>query len=646
MRKKTVFGCLLCWIISCHFVAFSQPNPKERDTLQQKYDLAKTDSARIMILTEFAWLYRKFDKPKALNYCEQAAQLAEKINFVEGIGFANMAVGNVYNYHTEHNVAIIFYKKAIPYFQKIQYEEVKNHRLGQLYYNLGEAYRASNLQQEAISSLNEATEFYKKANNKRNLPSIYIEIANIYESQKQYTESLRYADKALSETNRMKDTITFCNVMNDLNNVYLSLHTQTKNPLYLSKAKKNFYLVYQILVKTPKYDPNGIVLPTILTNLGDCLLREAKYDSASYFLNESNRLAIKIQYTWIQGYNAMYLGEIALNKQQIIVADVQFQKALLYQKKYGDSFTIELNLKMVKLETIKGNFEKALFYQQIYQKDYEKISNTEKNRAINEIQTRYETRQKETKIIDLQKDNIVKYQQLLGTIILAILSLALAITIFIVYRSQRKIFRQKEQLLNEENKKVILEKELEGKAKEKAILQNQLAENENQRMQEEIQLQSTIHTLQQEQLQIQIDFKQRELTTNVMQLEKKNGLLVQLKKQLQEIENKPDEIMSTIRKFNKLIDSSLDIEEDIDKFTAHFENVHPQFFQNLHKHAVQLLSALDLKYCAYIRMHLSTKEIANLLGIEPKSVRMAQYRLKKKLQLSEDEDLKEFLNQL
>ncbi len=649
LKCRVYIGLLRAWFVVLLLpgtVLLAQPNPQEYKGLQQKYNTAQTDSARVMTLTELAWLYRKYDKAKSLNYCTQALQLAEKADYVEGIGFAKMATGNVYNYYSVYDSAIAAYKSSRIYFLDIPHIQVRNHRLGQLYYNLGQIYREMGMHDEAIHALNEAAVFYKKNQNQEDLPKIYIDIANIYDSHKQHKQALLYADQALQETRQLKDTATYCAVMNDLSSVYLSLHNQTKNPAYLAKAKANFYLTYRILQQNPTADPDERVLPTVLTNIGDCLLREASYDSAVYFLNESQRLVTRINYKWVKGYNYMYLGEIALKKGNLPAAAGYFQRALPYGSEYGDDFTLSLYPRLVRLYSIQGNHAQALHYQQLYQKSYEKILNEKKDRAINEIQTRYETREKETQIVDLQKDNARKRQQLIGSVMLAVLGVALSAAVFAVYRFRRKVFRQRERLLQDEKEKADLAKKVEQDAKEKALLQQQLVEQENQRIQEENQLQNTINALQQAQLQREIDFKQRELTASVMQLEKKNEWMIQLKTQLQQIEKHANGTAPQIREVYKVIDHSLNVEEDMDKFTVHFENVHPQFFQQLQNLTGQSLSALDLKYCAYLRMQLSTKEIANLLSIEPKSVRMAQYRLKKKLGLGENDDLKEFLNKL
>ncbi len=644
-RMNQAIGKVLffAFIFGNGLLLMAQPNPQEYRALQNKYKAARTDSARIFILTDMAWLYRKYDKAQALGFCTQALKQAEKIEYDEGIGFAKMAMGNVYNYHANYDSALSCYRYAIPYFEKISFETTRNHRLGQIYYNLAQSLQEVNQSAEAIQALNNAARFYQLSQDKAQLSNVYIDIANLYETNKQYKEALFYGEKALTAATQVQDTTTICSVMNDLGNIYLALNTQTKNATYLAKAKADFLRTYRILQHNPEADTDGLITPTILANLGDCLLREEKYDSAIYFLNESNRLASKIQYKWVEGYNYMYLGEIAHKRQQLKTATDYFEKALGYRKDYGNEFTMDLYQRLTKLETDKRNFAKALEYQQLYQQDYEQVRDAEQSRAINEIQTRYETHEKERQIQDLQRDNRQKKQYLTGVVILALLAVALAVAIGWLYHFRRKVFRQREHLLHEEKEKVELERQIEEKAKEKAQLQQQLTEKENQRIQEEIQLQATIHSLKQDQLQREIDYKQRELTTSVMQLEKKNELLLTLKNELQQV---PAATEKPIRNLNRLIDQSLDIEDDFERFTTHFENVHPRFFHRLQSLTEQSLSALDQKYCAYLRMQLSTKEIANLLNIEPKSVRMAQYRIKKKLGLTEENDLKEFLHQL
>ncbi len=74
----------------------------------------------------------------------------------------------------------------------------------------------------------------------------------------------------------------------------------------------------------------------------------------------------------------------------------------------------------------------------------------------------------------------------------------------------------------------------------------------------------------------------------------------------------------------------------------YFEKVNSSFFQRL-KNQFPDLTQSDLKLCALISLNLSMKEMAELMGISPESVKMARHRLRKKLNLVTEENLTEFL---
>ncbi len=82
-----------------------------------------------------------------------------------------------------------------------------------------------------------------------------------------------------------------------------------------------------------------------------------------------------------------------------------------------------------------------------------------------------------------------------------------------------------------------------------------------------------------------------------------------------------------------------------EEFSGYVKKIHPTFYSRLQEQAVQSLTPLDLRYCTFIIMNLSTKEIASLLYVEPKTVRMTKYRLKQKLGLAKDDDLNIFIQQ-
>ena len=91
-----------------------------------------------------------------------------------------------------------------------------------------------------------------------------------------------------------------------------------------------------------------------------------------------------------------------------------------------------------------------------------------------------------------------------------------------------------------------------------------------------------------------------------------------------------------------MIDANISTEDDWKVFEMHFDQAHENFFKRL-KEQYNELTPSDLKLCAYLRLNLSTKEIAPLLNISVRGVEIRRYRLRKRLDLPTEDNLVEFL---
>ena len=106
-----------------------------------------------------------------------------------------------------------------------------------------------------------------------------------------------------------------------------------------------------------------------------------------------------------------------------------------------------------------------------------------------------------------------------------------------------------------------------------------------------------------------------------------------------------DNSIKIAKKINEIIQNNLNIDEEWENFKMHFDKVHPDFFEKL-KQACDSLTEENLRMCAYIKIRLTNKQIAQLLHVIPNTVITSRYRLKKKLQLADDEDLDCFISKL
>ncbi|MDE1191968.1 MAG: triple tyrosine motif-containing protein [Arachidicoccus sp.] len=147
---------------------------------------------------------------------------------------------------------------------------------------------------------------------------------------------------------------------------------------------------------------------------------------------------------------------------------------------------------------------------------------------------------------------------------------------------------------------------------------------------------NAIIQLQKEKLENEISYKNKELASTTMHLFKRGKLLSKLKEELTDaIKKLPKaEDKSDFTKLVKMLSEAEKQDNDWEQFAIHFDDVHNNFLQNL-KHIYPNLTQADLRICAYLKMNLSSKEIAQFLNISLKSVEIARYRLRKKLNITD-----------
>ena len=136
-----------------------------------------------------------------------------------------------------------------------------------------------------------------------------------------------------------------------------------------------------------------------------------------------------------------------------------------------------------------------------------------------------------------------------------------------------------------------------------------------------------------EQLNQRIESKNRELAISTMSMIKKNTLLGSIKDELINV-NELFEVKNVIRNIDKNINDN----EDWTYFEEAFNNADKDFLKKI-KELHPKLTPNDLRLCAYLRLNLSSKEIASLLNISPKSVEIKRYRLRKRMNLEHKTNL-------
>lgn len=193
-----------------------------------------------------------------------------------------------------------------------------------------------------------------------------------------------------------------------------------------------------------------------------------------------------------------------------------------------------------------------------------------------------------------------------------------AVLMFISIINKKK--RQKEQRLI----KIKFQREQQKLLREKTL------ENEKRFVQ-----------LKNESLQNEIKLKSKQLANNAMALVKKNETLQEIKKEMMTTRDSFNNSYA-YKKLLKKLDNSIVLKDEWEVFEYNFSQVHDEFFEIL-KARHSSLTPKDLKVCAYIKMNLSSKEIAPLMNISVRGVETHRYRLKKKLDLENDSSVVDYL---
>ena len=142
-----------------------------------------------------------------------------------------------------------------------------------------------------------------------------------------------------------------------------------------------------------------------------------------------------------------------------------------------------------------------------------------------------------------------------------------------------------------------------------------------------------------------LDVKTREITSYSLLVSNKNNLLRQIRELTEHIFDNQENTVKNTAKIDEVIRDNLNIDDEWENFKMHFDKVHPHFFEKL-KQRCSDLTEENLKMCAYIKIGMSNKQIAQLLNIAHTSVIVSHHRIKKKLQLPENEDIGRFVGRL
>ncbi|CDF80976.1 tetratricopeptide repeat family protein [Formosa agariphila KMM 3901] len=461
---------------------------------------------------------------------------------------------------------------------------------------LANFYLQLGLENEAIKHYHDALE----KSTKKDTTAIYIgnKMSNIYLSLKQYENAKSYLTKSLS----IAEQLDFKKGKAECFGLLGSVAEKEANYTLALKHQEESLTIYKTLS-----DSTG--LATTYENIGSIYEDLQQYDNAlKYFLKAhslSNNIPTYNQINILNNigdaYRKMMKSEEALPYTLLALQQARTSKTTHQE----ESALKDLALNYADLDDYKTAFDYIILYQDLNKKETEH-KDTE---LVRSLQILYEVEEHEAEVKLLNKQNEVnKIRQ--NIILLASTFIILMLLGWFLHFRKRK----KQQSKIQHYKNELLQANIDKKTQEEIALQRE----------------NTIKT--------------SALTNYSLHLAHKNKMISDITRTLNNIKDRNSVLIkSKIETLIKDIDLDISQEQEWTEFINFFEQIHPHFSQNLKKDVTKELTASELRLCVLLRLNLSSKEIASILRITPDSVRIARYRLRKKLPIDSKEDLQVFL---
>ncbi|MFB5946454.1 transcriptional regulator [Albibacterium profundi] len=342
-------------------------------------------------------------------------------------------------------------------------------------------------------------------------------------------------------------------------------------------------------------------------------------DSAEVYLNEALTTGKKINNVEIIANSYGILSEFALKENDYTRAEALLQMALTetINRPGGTRSKGRITNALARVAEESGNLGKALDYYKQYMEYDKDLFDKEKLSITQRLEAQYQSEKKELALAATKQEALFTKKLNHYYLITIIAGLIALFFLFRSYHFKLKSSQQKQLLLTGE--------------KNKAELQTNLKIEETARLQAEREL-----------MQERLNQLEKELLAGTLQVAEKNTLMQDLKDKLSLLDrNDP-----LYRQIDRLISKNHDMDKGYDNIRTELSEISPDFIAGLQQKAENKLTRLDLKYCSYILMGLTNKEIALKLNVDPKSIRMARYRIKQKLNLQKEESLDHFISKL
>ncbi|GMN08941.1 hypothetical protein MTsPCn9_06030 [Croceitalea sp. MTPC9] len=602
------------------------------DSLLVNYKTQKLDSSKVITNNKIINYYMYRNPELAKKYAFEQLAISNEIKFSGGQSMANYQLGILYNNVNKVDSARYRYTEALKFakiYNNYIFVSQAYHGLALLEFELGNLDKADEINDKNLSynkrnkdsvgiaysldfkgRINESRGYYQIAlenvlESLKMLPIIDAPInknvriadaknhlAAIEQNLGNFKKAIEYNKEALEIYINQDDTHYQAVALIDLGKSYKSMENY-------DKAKELFL---QGIEKAKKTNVSSIEA-SALTELGSLYNIAKNYNKAIESLGESIRIAENISSKRRGSISRLELAETYLNLNQYDRTINLCNEIIKYAEGSGNNTILRDAYNKRSLAYQNNNSSAALEDFKKFKKLNDSIYNRDKISKVEELRIIYETEKKEAEIA-LQEEEIKTLNQksradnLQKGLYAGGMASALGLFGLSVFGYRQRI---KKNRIAREKQEEIYKKEIEH--------------------------------------------KQKELTSQTLHLVQKNTFIQELMENLENVKNSPDKFKTEFRRIVMLLKKENASDKDWAVFKTYFAEVHNDFDQKLKTLSADI-SEKEIRLAAFLRMNLTTKEIAATLNVLPDSILKSKYRLKKKLSLDKKNDLTSFLNTL
>ena len=589
---KTIHYYLFLALIIPSFTYGQLVNEKTRikiDSIERILS-SQNDEGKLKSHLKLIGLHMSHSPDSAKLYVDSLRQGALKLKKEDYKGHALRGLAQYYYEKSNFIEAEKTYKKAIRQFDSL----VNKEEVGQVYNLLGMTQRImGKLEAAAESHLKSVTLAEELGATGAKLAGPYFNIGSLFGQLKNYEKAITYFEKAgeISEEINYKAGIY---------RVKSSLATIYRLQGDFEKAIPEFELAAAYFRKVNDYKSLG----STLNNLAGLYKKIGNNTKARQYYFEALEITKTKGQPQLIGLLHRNIGEIDLNEGNYRNALKYFKISKEYSEQTGNNDRLLDDYEYIgKAQAGLGNYKDAYENRLVFYKMYDSLYQVKKVAAIEELETKYQTEKKEAalalqeeeiKTLNVEAKNDKLTKTLYGIGMFSFITIA-----GLLYFG----FKQR-------------------------IKKNKIAREK----QDEIYKQ-------------EIAFKKKELTSQTLHLVQKSTFLQELKENLEKIKQSPELFKVEFRRLVLLLKKQTAEDKDWEVFKSYFSEVHNNFDQKIQSIA-QDISEKEIRLASFLRMNLTTKEIASMINVLPDSVLKSKYRLKKKLGLEKEQDLNDYLNTL